>query len=151
VTTGANSGWITNTYWDSDNLSYGKSYSFKVKAKNGEGIETGWTLLGKKSTLGCITILQPKGGEVISSGSTYTIQWDTCSEAVSFDLYYSLNRGASWTLISRNVTGTNNIDWKVPKVTVDKKACLIKVVGYNGARTKKIGTDISDKPFTIEK
>jgi len=53
TTTGSNSGWTTNTYWDSCSLGCGSSYSFRVKAKNGEGIETDWTSLARHSTLRC--------------------------------------------------------------------------------------------------
>ena len=53
TTTGSNSGWTTNTYWDSCSMGCGSSYSFRVKAKNGEGVETGWTSLARHSTLRC--------------------------------------------------------------------------------------------------
>jgi len=148
VTTKTDSGWITETSWNSDNLACGISNSFRVKAKNQEGVETGWTSLGSESTVRCIILLTPNGGDIISSGSNYDIQWDPTPEAVSFDLFYSLDSGVSWTLIRKDVRNTI-YSW-TPKTTGNKKACLVKVVGYNAARTKKIGSDTSDKPFTIE-
>jgi len=86
---------------------------------------------------------------MIPSGSDYDIPWEATPLAESFDLYYSLDSGASWTLIKRDVRNTI-YPWPVPKTIGNKKACLVKVVGYNAARTKKIGSDASDKPFTIE-
>jgi uncharacterized delta-60 repeat protein len=148
VTTGANSGWITDTSWNSDTLACSTSYSFRVKAKNEAGVETGWISLGSQSTVKCIVLLTPNGGEVIPSGSSYDIQWNATPEAVSFDLFYSLDKGGSWISIAKALTNTI-YPWQVPKTKGNKKACLVKVIGYNGA-TKKIGADTSDKPFTIE-
>jgi hypothetical protein len=150
VTTGAMSDWITDTFWNSDNLSCGLSYSFRVKARNGDGVETTWTSLGSQSTVKCITLLTPNGGEMIPSGSTYnSIEWNATPEAVSFDLYYSLDNGVSWPLIKKDERNTIH-PWAVPKTIGNKKTCFVKVIGYNDARTKKIGSDTSDKPFTIE-
>ncbi|GAG94942.1 unnamed protein product [marine sediment metagenome] len=53
TTNGTDSGWTTNTYWDCTGLNCGASYSFRVKAKNGDGVETGWTNLGSQSTMQC--------------------------------------------------------------------------------------------------
>jgi len=53
ITEGTNSGWITNTYWDSTGLTAGAFYTFRVKARNGDGVETSWTHLGSQSTLTC--------------------------------------------------------------------------------------------------
>ena len=52
-TTNGTSSFTTNTYWDSTGLTCGISYSFRVRAINGNGIETGWTTLGTQSTLEC--------------------------------------------------------------------------------------------------
>jgi uncharacterized delta-60 repeat protein len=146
LTTKTDSGWITETFWDSDNLACGISYNFRVKAKNQDGVETAWTSLGSQS---CILVVKPNGGEMIPSGSNYDIQWETTPLAESFDLFYSLDSGVSWILIKKDERNTI-YSWTVPKTTGNKKACLVKVVGYNAARTKKIGSDTSDKPFTIE-
>jgi hypothetical protein len=147
VTTGANSGWITDTSWNSDNLACTIPYSFRVKAKNEDGIETAWTSLGSQSTVRCIILLKPNGGETIPSGSNYDIQWAATPEAVSFDLFYSVDNGQTWRLISENVTGTAHA-WAVPPPRGNKSKCLVMVKGYNSAG-KKIATDRSDRPFTI--
>jgi hypothetical protein len=51
ITAGTNSGWITGTFWNSTGLNPGTAYTFQVKARNGDGVETGWTSLGSQSTL----------------------------------------------------------------------------------------------------
>ena len=149
VTTGASSGWITGTSWNSDNLGCGISYSFRVKAKNQEGVETGWASLGSEPTPKCVMLLAPNGGDMIASGSNYYIRWDPTPEAVSFDLFYSLDRGVTWISIAKDLRNTIH-RWTVPKASGNKKACFVRVIGYNAARTEKIGSDTSDKPFAIE-
>lgn len=43
ITAGTNSGWITNITWASTGLTANTSYTFRVKARNGNSIETGWS------------------------------------------------------------------------------------------------------------
>jgi hypothetical protein len=86
---------------------------------------------------------------MIPSGSTYDILWEATPLAESFDLFYSLDSGVSWISIAKDVRNTIH-SWTVPKTIGNKKACFVKVIGYNAARTKQIGSDASDKPFTIE-
>jgi hypothetical protein len=150
LTTKTDLGWTTETYWDSNDLACSSSYSFRVKAKNQEEVETGWTSLGSQSTVKCVHLLNPNGGEIIPSGSSgYDIQWEATPVAESFDLFYSLDGGEGWTSIAKDVRNTI-YPWTVPKTVGNKKACLVRVIGYDGTRTKKIGSDASDKPFTIE-
>jgi hypothetical protein len=81
-------------------------------------------------------------------GESYGICWKAPLEAVKFDLYYSLNNGAPWNFI-KSVTGMYCVHWDVPVVTVNKKKCRVKVIGYD-SNGVKVSEDISDKPFTIE-
>ena len=53
ITAGTNSGWTTTTSWNSTGLACGTSYTFRVKARNGDGLETGYRALGSRSTLAC--------------------------------------------------------------------------------------------------
>ncbi|HKZ56892.1 MAG TPA: FG-GAP-like repeat-containing protein, partial [Thermodesulfovibrionales bacterium] len=95
-----------------------------------------------------IELLAPNGGEIISSGSTYTIQWIAPVQAVKFDLKYSLNNGTTWKSIANKVSGTN-YNWTLPIPANNKTKCLMKVIGYD-ALGVRLGEDISDNPFTIE-
>jgi hypothetical protein len=97
-----------------------------------------------------VTLLAPNGGETLASGGTFTIRWGAPATATSFKLTYSLNNGANWqTITSSNVTGKSYV-WKVPTVAATKTTCLVKVVGYD-TKSKQMGVDQSDKPFTIKK
>ena len=95
-----------------------------------------------------LAILSPNGGEVIPSGSIYSIQWQASPDAVKFDLLYSLNSKTIWNSIASGVTGTN-YNWSVPKPLENKKNCFVKVIGYDSSGVK-VGEDESDAPFTIE-
>jgi PKD repeat protein len=95
-----------------------------------------------------LTLVSPNGGEVIPSGSTYTIQWNAPPTAVKFTLKYSINNGSKWKLIAKNRTGTS-YNWTVPVQKNNKKNCLVKVISFNSSGTK-VGEDISDSTFTIE-
>ena len=49
-TKGTNSGWITTTNWTSSSLSPETAYSFRIKARNANNVETGWYTAGSQST-----------------------------------------------------------------------------------------------------
>jgi len=53
TTKGSNSGWTANLYWDSTGLTCNTGYNFRVKARNGDNTETGWTDLGLQGTQVC--------------------------------------------------------------------------------------------------
>ncbi|MCK9420319.1 MAG: DUF1566 domain-containing protein [Nitrospirae bacterium] len=94
MTTGTNSGWTANTYWNSTGLTCGTSYSFRVKARNGDGIETGWTNLGTQNTQSCsctssslsVSINAPSSGFSASKGSGTSVMaavTDNCNGSVT--------------------------------------------------------------------
>jgi hypothetical protein len=73
TTAGTDSGWITGTSWDSCSLACGSSYSFKVKARNEENVETGWTLLGNQSTSACPDLTPPETLIISGPGGNITV------------------------------------------------------------------------------
>ncbi len=93
-------------------------------------------------------LIAPNGGEVIPSGSIYTIHWTEFSEAASCKLKYSMNNGTKWKLIGSGITDTS-YDWQVPTPPKNKTRCLVKVMGHD-ASGKKVGADRSNSTFTIE-
>ena len=94
-----------------------------------------------------VMVLSPNGGEVISSGGSFTIQWGAPPTAVKFNLSYTLD-GSSYTTIANGVTGTT-YNWTVPKPSANSALCKVKVVGLNSSN-QTVGTDYSDGDFTIE-
>jgi hypothetical protein len=97
---------------------------------------------GKTSTfelvsMSALTLLTPNGGEIIPSGGTYDITWESSSNMTIFRVGYSLDDGATWLPISgaEHVTD-NHYLWTVPIPAKNKKSCRIKVSGYNAANIK---------------
>ncbi|MCD4674403.1 MAG: hypothetical protein K8S18_00175, partial [Desulfobacula sp.] len=58
ITQGTNSGWTTSTSWNSTGLTCQTDYTFRVKARNGNGVETAWVDLTSQSTLNCPDICE---------------------------------------------------------------------------------------------
>jgi hypothetical protein len=101
---------------------------------------------------GALTIWSPNGGEVLATGGDWTIRWGTRSDVASVKLFYSVDKGQTWKFISEEVvTETNNSkDWIAPLLKKNKvNKCLLKAKAFD-SDGKKIVTDKSDKPFTIE-
>jgi len=96
-----------------------------------------------------VDLLEPIGGDVIPSGSTYTIRWEGSSPAVKFGLLYSMDNGLTWRWITDGFVTDSSYDWRVPTPRSNKKLCFVKVIGYN-ASSVKVGADKSEAPFTIE-
>jgi hypothetical protein len=95
-----------------------------------------------------LSVISPNGGEAVTSGSTYTIQWEAPSNMVKFMIRYSMNNGRAWKKIAKKVKGIS-YDWKVPVVKKSMKKCLIQVIGFDESG-KRIGKDTSDSFFTIK-
>ncbi len=53
ITEVTNSGWTTNTYWEEGGLDCDTEYCYRVRARNGDWIDTAWTSLGCQSTQPC--------------------------------------------------------------------------------------------------
>ncbi|MCU0915909.1 MAG: hypothetical protein MUC88_15315 [Planctomycetes bacterium] len=70
TTAGMNSGWTTATAWDNTGLVPNTVYTYRVKARNADGVETAWTSLGTQSTdYRTLTISATPGGQVTAPGS----------------------------------------------------------------------------------
>ena len=97
---------------------------------------------------GVYGLISPDGGEVVPSGSEYTIEWGAPEGVASFDIRYSMDRGSTWNLIANGWEDTS-YRWQVPIPTKNQKNCLVKIIGFD-SKDRKVGGDQSDAPFTIE-
>ena len=96
-----------------------------------------------------VALMEPWGGEIIPSGSTYTIRWESAPPSEKFRLLYSIDNGATWRAITSGfVTGTS-YDWTVPKPRGNRKKCALKLIAYD-ANNERVGADRAGDPFTIE-
>jgi hypothetical protein len=97
-----------------------------------------------------IKLLSPNGGEVYYSGNHYSIDWEINGAeypVTTQKLYYSMDGRATWSLIRVLDGASRTYDWTVPTLPGNRANCFGKVVAYSGS--KVVGTDTSDKPFTI--
>jgi hypothetical protein len=138
----------TEIYSGSINISSSTTLRFRSIDNDGN-LESVKTQLYTINT-GCpvVTVNLPNGGEIIPSGSQYSIGWCAPSQAVKFTLKYSIDNGSTWKLIAKNITGTS-YNWTVPTPANNRKECLVKVMGYNASGTQ-VGSDKSNSTFTIE-
>ena len=148
---GTNSGWITTTYWDSCGLVCGTSYSFRVKAKNSEGIETNWTNLGSSATTACtgITVVSPNGGESWKRNSTHAIIWSYTGNPGSYVKIELLKGGAVNRVITSSTGigsgGSGSYSWRIPSNQTLGSDYKIRVTSTsNGSYT-----DTSNNNFSI--
>jgi hypothetical protein len=100
-----------------------------------------------ETTANKIKLLSCNGKEILPSGGNYQITWMAPASMVKFNLSYSLDGGATWKSIAKEVTD-RHYPWTLPAPKGNKKA-LVKVKGFN-AKSVPVGSDISDAPFTIE-
>jgi len=92
-------------------------------------------------------LLKPGAGDVVDSGSPYNIEWDLPSQDVSLNLYYSMNRGGTWTLIASGIKGATSFPWQIPTPTVNMSSCMVRMVAFNGSKVN-VGGDRSE--FNIQ-
>jgi len=170
TTAGTNSGWITATSWTSSGLSCGTSYSFRVKARNSEGKETGYTSSITVSTKSC-----GGGGGGVSGGDvnapsisdikvivadTYaTISWKTNEPSLSWILYgtttdYGLEKKTATYTTSHSLTLTG----LTPETTYHYQLKSKDSRGNIGSYTDRTFTTLAlgekpreiGKPMTLE-
>jgi hypothetical protein len=98
-----------------------------------------------------VKLLSPNGGEVLESGDIYQIKWEingTKYPVATQKLYYSIDAGTTWSLITALDGALRTHDWTVPVPISNKNSCYVKVVAYSDLKVN-VGEDKSDKPFAI--
>ena len=116
-----------------------------VRADSGAG-----TLELSSYTLGThVRVVSPRGGEALLSGEQYTISWESSPDIVSFNVWYSLDKGVAWTLLTPKRIDTASLSWDVPTPKSSKTTCLVKVAGYDAAGTQ-LWTDRTSGVFTVD-
>jgi hypothetical protein len=94
-------------------------------------------------------LLSPNGQEILSAGDHVSITWTPALTMTKFRLSYSLDNGVSWQPIGTGTLTGTGTSWDVPLITRNSTTCLVKITGYND-KMKRVGSDRSDRPFTIE-
>jgi hypothetical protein len=93
-----------------------------------------------------VSLTYPTGSEVWKPEENQTITWTGPSQITYATLKYSLDKGATWKTIEKNLTGTEYV-WQVP-LQPNNKNGLMKVTGFNSKGTS-LGSSTA-VPFSIE-
>lgn len=93
-----------------------------------------------------IIVTSPNGGESLTGGDTYFVNWTMKNYWGNVNIYYSVNNGAAWQTISYNRDGSRDqfeFDWLIPNTPSTQ--CLIKVADADA----DFPYDVSNATFTI--
>jgi hypothetical protein len=127
-----------------------KKCRVKVIGYDSNSTPVGEGISDKPFTIEVLRIMLPNGGENLTSGNKVTIQWTThktISPVAKTVLKYTTD-GTTWKKIKTLTGNPGNYNWTVPSVSSTK--CKVKVI-LKDANGASIGTDVSDKFFTIQK
>ena len=117
------------------------NYTLKV---NGTAITTGASqgyALSWNVDMPYIEITYPNGNEAFTPGVAEVITWDNAGVTTNQTVEYSLDNGASWTLISNSIPATTTrLNWSVPAANTATALIRISAGGL---------TDASDANFKI--
>jgi hypothetical protein len=141
----------TSYYWHVPIPSNNKtSCLFKVIGFDSSGSEVGERISDSAFTIEVVNITSPAGGEILKSGNTWAITWQTngtIRHVTSVKLLYSINGGASWKTIKTVNRNPGSYNWPVPNIT--SSSCKVKVI-LKSDFGATVGNSISDGLFTIQ-
>ncbi len=111
-------------------------------------VSEGFTVLGYPA----IKIITPNGGESLIIGTQYEIRWESWgtklkqggADYFAISLYYSIDNGSLWELISDQQANNGSYMWSVPDF--ESTQCLVKIIDDNDTEI----FDVSDSVFSIE-
>jgi hypothetical protein len=92
-------------------------------------------------------VLAPNGGEVLTSGQVFPLEWNEHSNAQSYRLHYSTDNGVTWLFVA-DVGNVTTFDWTVPFVAADEPDSMFRVTAFD-AGGAVLSRDKSNAPFTI--
>jgi len=126
-------------------LASSTTYTYQVTAVDAAGNESAASTVSattKVGTLG-VTVTSPNGGESWTAGTSRSITW-TSAGLTSLRLEYSLDNGATWTVIHSNVAASEGVyAWTLPSTT--STAARVRISDAMGSPTR----DTSDGTFSI--
>ncbi len=139
ITAGTNSGWTTGISWNSCSLACDTSYSFRVKGKNGDGLETEWTSLGSQTTQACpdttgpsLSITSHNNGQHVSTPSITLVGTASDSGQGDNGLQQVTVNGARAN--NDTATGSGTANWS-KEVALNPGANPITVIAYDNCPT----------------
>ncbi|MDI6791353.1 MAG: Ig-like domain-containing protein [bacterium] len=137
--------------WNTTTVADGRGYMIAVTISDGTSTASDTSGAFKIDNFPyspVVRVLQPNGGKTWKG--TQTITWqanDPDSDPLLIDIYYSLNRGLTWKVLSIGETNDGRFDWNTTGVS-DGQSYLIKVRAQDD--TRLAAEDVSDAVFTID-
>jgi hypothetical protein len=129
-----------------------RSCLLKVVGYNSKGVPVGSDRSDGVFTIEVVKLAYPDGGETFYSGGMKTLTWTvntTKKPVTSIKLYYTKNKGTTWTLITALAGDETYYEWSpLPAVTTRKTKCKVKVV-LKDANGVTLGIDRTDGYFTL--
>ncbi|MBT7144330.1 MAG: hypothetical protein HN894_13460, partial [Bacteroidetes bacterium] len=90
-----------------------------------------------------LTVTQPDGGEILTTGSSVDITWTSTGSISNVDILYSIDGGSNWSVITNNTINDGIYTWQVPNDT--SSTALISIRDAGNVNT----SDESNSTFTI--
>jgi len=100
----------------------------------------GWFTIQQQR--GSIAVQAPNGGEVLSAGSPYSIQWTSSQTSGQVNISFSADNGAAWTPVAQNIVDSGSYAWSAPLLTSEQ--CKIRIADADSSPM-----DESDAVFSI--
>lgn len=97
-----------------------------------------------------VVLKKPDGGETLTIGSTYDIEWYAHggSGNITVSLYYSvLGTGGPWTIIATNMANTGKYGWFVPNSPTTN--AYVRITANDESTPPLSSTDTSNSSFII--
>jgi len=141
--------WKTDSMWGSvtvNGLLQNQEYTFGVKAKNGNDIETGWVYNSGSTTsptTETLQIVSPNGGEIWAEGSIQEVRWSYSGPVGNVNIEHSIDNGVTWIAVSNNELNDGSYMWTVPNTPAP--LCFIRIEDVDNHPS-----DMSDQAFAIE-
>jgi len=95
------------------------------------------------STNAYIQVTAPNGGESLTAGAAFSIEWNSANLTEHVKIELSIDGGLTWDVVSADEANDGQYSWIVPdRASTD---CLVRI---SGSPTIAV-FDVSDAPFTI--
>ncbi len=124
----------------------------EVIGYDSNGVLVGGDMSDKPFTIEVVGVISPNGGETLKSGATSTVRWithKTIRPVAKTVLKYTINGGTTCKTIKTLTGNPESYNWTIPSVPSTKSKCKVKVI-LKDASGVNVGTDVSDKVFTIQ-
>ena len=95
-------------------------------------------------------VIAPAGGELWLAGSTRTIRWNASDTGnaplASVDLDYSVDGGATWTVIATGIADSGSYPWTVPLAATDSALVRVTARATDGDMTMAVSNPFRQRP-----